>query len=382
MTARQRTNNEVAPEAAPHKPHGHPDLKYSAVSLPSSKNFVSISLLILAFFYTLYFAKQIFLPLVGALIISLLLIPLLRLLARLRLPAPFAAALIVLGLTSGLAYGIYSLSGPVNDWRQRMPQIIYELEYKLQVLKKPVEDVKKASQEVERIARLSTGDGEPKEVVVETNNIIGGIFDNFKILILYISITVVYTYFLLSFGDILKKKLIRMMPNLKNTRRAIKIVRQVERQVSTYMLAISLINITLGVVVGFAMHSIGMPNAALWGVMAAGLNYIPYLGALVGVVIVGIVGLLSFGNPAEALAPPAIYIGLNVLESQFITPNILGRSFTLNPLIIFVAVVFWGWMWGVAGALLAVPLLVIVKAFCDHVEPLAGLGELLKGRGG
>lgn len=377
---RQRPKDHTAPATVPGKIQRRPQPPYFVKPPPPAKNLVSIGLLIIALLYTLYFAQQIFLPIVGAFIIALLLIPVLRLLDRLRLPSPIGAALIVLGLTGALAYGLYSLAGPINDWRQRIPQIVYELEHKLSVLKAPVEDVKKASQQVERIARLGAGEEQPKEIVVESKSMLGSIFDNFRIIIINISITVVYIYFILSFGDVFKERFVRMMPSLKDKRRAILIARQVEQQVSTYMLAITLINITLGVAIGLALHAIGLPNAPLWGVMAAGLNYIPYLGALVGAVIVGIVGLLTFGNPAEALLPPAIYIGINILESQFITPNVLGRSFTLNPLVIFGAVVFWGWMWGIPGALLAVPLLVIIKAFCDHVEPLAGIGEFIKGR--
>jgi predicted PurR-regulated permease PerM len=118
----------------------------------------------------------------------------------------------------------------------------------------------------------------------------------------------------------------------------------------------------------------------MWGVMAMLLNFVPYLGAAVGIVVVLIAGLVTFDSLSQALMAPAIYAGFNIIESQIVTPVVLGRRLTLNSVIVFLSVGFWGWIWGVPGALMAVPLLVILKVLCDHISQLSALGEFLSGR--
>lgn len=124
----------------------------------------------------------------------------------------------------------------------------------------------------------------------------------------------------------------------------------------------------------------GMPSPVVWGVMATILNFVPYFGAIVGGIIVGMVALITFPTVEYAVSIPLIYLALTSLEGQFVTPSILGRRLTLNPLVIFVTVVLWGWLWGVPGALLAVPILVTFKVICDNVDSLRPIGEFLSGR--
>lgn len=177
-----------------------------------------------------------------------------------------------------------------------------------------------------------------------------------------------------------KEKLVRVMPSLEDKKQAIRIARQIERDVSGYLFTITMINAGLGVAIGLGLYVIGMPNALMWGVLAMLLNYVPYLGAACGIVAVAVAALISFDSYSQALIAPAIYVGANILESQFVTPTILGRRLTLNPVIIFISVGFWGWIWGVPGALMAVPLLIAFKVVCDHTERLAAIGEFLSGR--
>jgi predicted PurR-regulated permease PerM len=154
-------------------------------------------------------------------------------------------------------------------------------------------------------------------------------------------------------------------------------VREMEDDVSYYLLTISFINAGLGVAVGTAMFLLGMPNAILWGVMAAVLNFIPYLGALVGIGTVGLVALLTFDEPAWILLPPLVYFTLTTFEAYFVTPSLLARRLTLNPVAVFLALIIFTWMWGAAGALLAVPMLATFKICCDHVEALEPVGVML-----
>jgi predicted PurR-regulated permease PerM len=138
------------------------------------------------------------------------------------------------------------------------------------------------------------------------------------------------------------------------------------------------INACLGLAVGAAMYLIGVPNPVLWGVVAGTANYIPYLGAVVGAVVVGVVAFLSLDSASHALLAPISYMTLSAIEGQLITPTILGLRFSLNPVVIYVWLIFWGWMWGVVGAVLAVPLLTIFKIFCDRIPSLSPVGDFLE----
>lgn len=378
MDGHRPADDQPTPPAAPVRaPEGR--RRSVGIGDRSALAISAVGLLILACLYTLYVAQPLILPIIGAIVLKIVLAPMLRLLVRLRIPRHLGAAVIVSALFGGLVFGLYSLWEPVGEWRLRMPQFLYEMEIKLEALRRPVEEVTRASEEVERIANLEMmGDGE-EQVVVMTQSLPARIVAGIRDLWAQILVVFILLYFLLASDSQFKEKLVRVMPTLTQKKRVVTILRQVEREVSTYLLTITVINLGLGCAIGIALHLAGVPNAAVWGVMAALLNYLPYVGALIGATLVAVVSLLSFDTLGAALVPPAIYIGLNVLESQFVTPNVLGQRFTLNPVIIFTTVVFWGWLWGAWGALMAVPILVVLKAFSDHVGALAVLREFLSG---
>jgi predicted PurR-regulated permease PerM len=173
------------------------------------------------------------------------------------------------------------------------------------------------------------------------------------------------------------QKIVRAMPNLSDKKRSLRIVHDVQLEVSRYLLTITVINIGFGATLGLAMTAIGMPNPLVWAVAAALLNYIPYVGAITGIVIAAAVGLITFSTLPMAALPPLAYLALHTLESAFITPLVLGRRLQLNAVAILVALAFGGWMWGIVGALIAVPLLVVVKVFCDHFPTMATFGDFL-----
>jgi predicted PurR-regulated permease PerM len=172
-------------------------------------------------------------------------------------------------------------------------------------------------------------------------------------------------------------KLVKVLPTLTDKKRALQIARDTERSISYYLVTTSAVNLGFGGAVAVAMHLVGMPNAVLWGVLAAVTNFIPYLGAVAMVIILGLAALLEFDDVWRALLVPAVFFGLNFAEGYLLTPLALGRRLTLNPVVVFVGVLFWGWVWGVAGALLAVPILAAVKIVCDRIEGLAAVGEFL-----
>jgi predicted PurR-regulated permease PerM len=190
-------------------------------------------------------------------------------------------------------------------------------------------------------------------------------------------VVIALVYFLLASGDLFLRKLVKVLPNFTEKKRAVEIFRRVEDDISHYLLTATLINAGLGTVTALALYLLGMPNVMLGGVMVALLNFIPYLGAVVNFIILAVVAILTFDDLSHALLVPSVFLILTTLEGQFITPTILGRSLTLSPVVIFIGLIFWMWMWGIAGAILAVPILAVIEIFCDSFEFLAPIGEFL-----
>ncbi|MDX5360472.1 MAG: AI-2E family transporter [Alphaproteobacteria bacterium] len=337
-------------------------------------------LLAIAVLYTLYVASDFFIPVTAAIVLNLLLTPVTRAMMRWFIPPPIGAALVILALSGGLAAGFVGLSQPVAEWMERMPQISAELQYKLHALREPVDKVRKASEEVEQAA--SGGGDQPEEVVIKTPGLLERATQTVQTVGLHLVATLVLLYFLLAVGEMFTEKLVRVMPSFADKRKAFSVVRQVEKDVSRYLLTVTIINICLGFVIGTGLYLLGLENAVLWGAAAAVLNFIPYFGALLGILLVGLASILAFPTLGQAMLGPAIYLAANAMESQFITPMALSRRLTMNPVVLFLSVTFWGYIWGVAGALLAVPILVAVKVVCDHVEALKPFGQFMSGREG
>jgi predicted PurR-regulated permease PerM len=189
--------------------------------------------------------------------------------------------------------------------------------------------------------------------------------------------TLVLLYLMLASGDLFLQKLVRVMPTMGDKKRAVEISHEIQRQISSYLFSVSLINLGLGILVSGSLVWLGVPNAAMWGTLVAVLNFIPYFGPVSGIFLLGTVGLLTFDTLWKAILPSAWYLVLHLLEANLITPMLLGRRFTLNPVVIFVFLIFWTWLWGVPGALLSVPILVSIKVVCDRAPSMSPVSELL-----
>ncbi|MFL6193775.1 MAG: AI-2E family transporter [Thermoanaerobaculia bacterium] len=333
-------------------------------------------LFILALFYTLYLGRSFFLPIVLALMLSFLLSPVVRWLKKLHIPEALGAGLVVFGLLGLLGLGIFELATPAYEWMGQAPRSLRKIEAKLREFKKPVQTMSKATEQVEKMAKVGAGP-QPAKVAVTTETLGEKLFSRTTDFISNGVVMFILLYFLLAAGDMFLRKLIKVLPSLSDKKRAVEIARQIESDISAYLATITLINLILGVAVWGIMSLIGVPNPVLWGVLATVTNYIPYLGAIVMIAVLAMVGLLTFPDLTHALMPPLAFVGLNILESYLLTPLILGRRLTLNPVVIFLGLTFWGWLWGITGAILAVPIMVVFKIFCDHSEPLAPIGEFL-----
>ena len=333
-------------------------------------------LFILAAFYTLYLARSFILPIVLALLLNFLLSPVVRGLNKLRIPNALGAALVVFGVVGGVAWGVYELSGPAYQWAQEAPRSLRKIERRLREFKKPVQTMSKATEQMEKMTQVGGG-RTPQRVEVQTETLGERMFSQATELVAGGTVMLILLFFLLASGDLFLRKLIRVLPSLSDKKRAVEIARQIESDVSAYLVTITIINIALGLAVWGLMTLLEVPNPLLWGVLATVTNFIPYLGAIVMIAILAAVGFLTFDELGHALMVPGAFIGLNLLESYLVTPMILGRRLTLNPVVIFLGLTFWGWLWGITGALLAVPLMAVLKIFCDHSEHLAPVGEFL-----
>jgi predicted PurR-regulated permease PerM len=338
---------------------------------------VSLSaLFVLAIFYTLYFAREFILPILLAWILSSLLAPIVRALKRIRIPEPLSALLIILTLLGALSLGIYRLSEPVASWIQRAPQVLTDVRVKLQNFIRPVAEVQETTKEIEKMAALGN-DRQTTAVELKKPGLGQIVFSGAKDFVLSAGVMLILLYFLLASGDLFLLKLVKVLPTLENKKVAVEIYRRIEKDVSTYLSVVTLIYVGFGCVIGIAMYLLGMPNPWLWGVMAAILSYIPYLGALVGLTTVTVVAILTFEDVFRILLVPFVYFAVDTIQANLIFPMALGRRLALNPVMIFIWLIFCGWIWGIIGALLAVPLLAIIKIICDQVEQLAPIGEFL-----
>ena len=353
---------------------GEVDPAYAPSSLAGA------ALAVLAAVYTLYFAADLLIPIAAAILLNLLLSPLVRQLARLRVPPPVSAGVLVGGVVMLLGLAFYALAQPAADWMSRGPAIVAELQDKIEQIKQPVRKLQKAAETVEKATDMEDTTGDRQEVTVDKPGILVRVLDVLQDIGVYLGVTLFLLIFLLAGGDSFKEKLVRIAPRLQDKKHVILLMRQVESDVATYLGTVTAINACLGLAIGTAMYLVGLPNAVLWGAMAMALNFIPYLGGAVGAAAVFGAGLISFDTLEQALAAPALYALLNGLEGSIITPAILGRRLTLSPVVVFVALIFWGWIWGVAGALMAVPLLVMLKVVAEHIEKLNPLSELLSHR--
>jgi predicted PurR-regulated permease PerM len=333
-----------------------------------------VGLFILALLYTLHLAKSFILPIVLAILFDFLLSPVVRALRKIGVPEPLGAGLVVLGLLGVLVIGTYRLSGPASEWLGRAPESMVTVQRRLETLRRPVEQVSKAAAQVEQATDV---DGKTPEVAVRGPNLSQQLFGGTTAFLGAATVTVFLTYFLLAVGDLFLQKLVTVLPQLKDKKTAVKIARETESQISVYLFTATLINIGVGVVTGVALQLVGMPNPVLWGVISGVLNFVPYVGALVNTVILALAALLTFEDTGRALLVPAVFTAINLIEGNLITPMILGRRMRLNTVALFIGLVFWWYIWGVPGAILAVPMMAALKIACDHIESLSPIGEFL-----
>lgn len=338
--------------------------------------FALVGIFLLAFVYALYFARDFFMPVLLAFMLALTLTPIVRFLRKHGIPAAVSATLLVVLSTATVATIGYLLSGPVVQLVTDAPSIGREVAQRLSEVKRPFEHLLNVTQQVEHITDAVEEPGVQK-VVVAQPGIVSRAAGNIVSATTSIAIIFVLSLFLLASGTMLYEKIIQSFTRLSEKKRALRLVYDVEREISRYLLTVAMINSGLGIAVGLGLWSIGVPDPLVWGVAAALLNFLPYIGAAVTVALVAAISLVTFDSLGYALLAPAFVVLCNTIEGQIVTPLVVGRRLEINAVAIFIAVAFWSWLWGFVGALIAVPLLVVIKVFCDHFDSLRHVGNFL-----
>jgi predicted PurR-regulated permease PerM len=335
-----------------------------------------VGIFLLAVVYALYFGRDFFMPLVLAFLLALTLTPIVRVLRKRGLPAYFSATLLVLLAGLGVGAAGYMLSGPVVELIANAPSIGRQVTERLSELRRPLDHLLKISQQIEHLTDVVDEAGAQK-VVVAQPGILSRAAGSLLSIGTSIAITFVLSLFLLASGTLFYEKIVQSFASLSEKKRALRIVYDVEREISRYLFTVALINGGLGVAVGLGLWAIGLPNPFVWGAAAALLNFLPYIGALATIMFVAAIALVSFDSLSYAMLAPGWVIICDIVEGQVITPLIVGRRLEVNAVAIFIAVAFWSWLWGIVGALIAVPLLVVIKVFCDHFDGLRHVGNFL-----
>ncbi len=335
----------------------------------------------LALLFALWATRDVLIPLLLAMFFALIGNPIIRSLKR-RLHVPrFIGGLAVLGF--GLAavglLGI-QLIEPATAWVHKAPTELRQLAPKLRTLLKPMQEANTAAQSIAQAA-TSSGGSKPVQVIQTQVSDPWSAFLTTPRWIASVLAVVLLTYFFMVYGESFQKKAIAMLPTRHQKRVTAEILMAIEVEVSRYVLTITVINCIVGALLaGILFGFIGLPlqQALLWGTLAAILNFAPYIGPMIGVGVMLLMGFVTFNSLFASLLPAMVYLGLHVMEGEIITPIILGRRMAISPLVLILALMVCSWLWGIAGLLLAVPMMVCVKIVLSKIDGLSGWATLLE----
>ncbi len=336
----------------------------------------------LAVLATLWAAQAVILPILLAMFFAMVGNPVLRGLRRLWIPRILGALLVLCaGLAAAGTLGV-QLYGPASEWVQQAPKQLRSLAPRLKSMTQPVHQ---ASQAAESFARATESRPQRRVqlVQIQDNSSWRTLVATPKMLASVLAV-VLLTFFFMVYGETLQRNAIAMLPDRQRRKLTVEIMQSIEREISRYVLTISIINTLLGAAFAGVLIWMGLTlqDALLWGTIVALLNFAPYVGPLIGVLLMLLMGFISYDGswPTAAWAPvvpAAIYLLLHTIEGQFITPIVLGRRMAISPLMLVLALLLFGWMWGIVGLLLAVPLLVCVKLVLARIEGFEGWARLL-----
>jgi len=334
--------------------------------------------LLLMSFTTIYFAKDVILPIVLGVLLSLTLSPLVRAAERVGVPPLVSAIVLITTLALAVIFGSLLMGGIVANWVDDAPSLSWQLRSKLSGV---FESVKWAHQTSEQVENLTSADPVgTQKVVIKGPGMLSAAIGGLTSFGTSLALGLVLALLLLASGDLFAAKLVEAAPRLTDKKRVLRIVKDVERSISQYLLSITVINAGLGLTVGATLYLLDVPHYYVFGAMAFLFNFLPYIGALAGVALVAAYSIITFDSLSYAVVIPIVYFMLTSIEGQLVTPYLLGRQMELNPVSVFLTLILWAWLWGVPGALMAVPILVVLKVVFSNVESLNKIGNFLSAR--
>ena len=324
----------------------------------------------------LQFASSLLVPIVVAILLALLLGPLVRWMSRYGVAEPVAAGIIVFGAVILIVSAVVALSEPATDWLRGAPATMHRVEEKLRSIE-PLRAIQATALSLAHLAGTSGADsagaaiqvvppGPLQDVGWTTAHVVGGV------------LTVVFlTFFLLASGSMFRRKVAYLFPGGAQRTRIKRALYEIEQHMSKYLLINTVISIGFGLATWIVLALVGVPNPILWGAVAGLLNFIPYLGAFVTVVLIGIVTLATFDGTQETVLACGGFLLIDLVKGHFVCPLVLGRRMPLNTVAVLLSLLFWGWVWGIVGVIIAVPLTVMIQVICAHSERFRGVAIVL-----
>ncbi|BFI97462.1 MAG: AI-2E family transporter [Rhodanobacter sp.] len=331
------------------------------------------ALLLLALLYTVTLCKALLIPLVLAAFIGLALNPVVARVARHGVPRWLGASVLMLVLVGSISTGIGLLTPPALEWFHDAPTTVRSFVPKLEHFTQPLEAANRATQTLVNGHPVRTRPP-PVDVAVSAWDVVSTAP---KVLAAVLTV-VLLVFFFLVYGEVLLRRLVEITPGFNHKRQAVSVVRGIQQEVSRYILTTLLINLSLGTFTTVLLWQLRMPDPLLWGAVAMLANFIPYVGAIVTTTVLLLVGLVHFDDLTHALLPALCFAGLTAFEGNLVTPLILGRRMRLSPIAILIWLLVWGWLWGIPGALLAVPMLTSVKLIAEHVRGWAWFAHMVQ----
>ncbi|HSN31081.1 MAG TPA: AI-2E family transporter [Ideonella sp.] len=365
----------------------------AVVRTPVDVRSVSLAVLaVLASVVVLHWAKEVFIPLLVGVMVSYALTPVVDRLERWRVPRGVGAALLLAALVGGTGWIGYGLSDDAVNLVESLPEAAQKLRLSMHRTRaepsRAIEKVQKAATELERAADESAAASSPAARGVTRVQIEKPHFNvrdwllpgtlGLATLVGQAVVVLFITYFLLLSGNTFRRKMVRIAgPTFAEKRVTVEALDEISAQIERYLLVQLATSALLGVATGLALWALGLQHAAVWGVVAGVTNLIPYFGAIFVVGAAALAAFVQFGEFDRALAVGAAALAIHTFVGYWLTPWLTSRAGRMNPVVVFAGVLAWGWLWGVWGLLLGVPILMVVKAVCDRVESLQPVGELL-----
>lgn len=331
----------------------------------------TVFLAVLAGMVVIYFARGFLLPIFLAGFLAIVLRPAVTRLTRIHVPETLSAAVIVLAFVAVMVGGLYLLATPLQEWADRLPRLTAQLKFRFAAVQQSIEQMRDIAQQIEQMTQNSDGaSGQTAQAAKSGGpDLVAIVLDRTQSAFVTFLTMLVLLFFLLSHGSHLSRRFTEILPESWHRDTGSEMLLGLRQQIATYLRTFTLINICFGTIVGLVMMLLGMPDAILWGVLAGVLNFLPYVGPLIMVALIGGAALLEAYTWTGIVLPPLAYAGLNIVEGNVVTPQLLGRQLTINPILIFVSVLFWTWAWGAVGAILAVPALAVIRIAAEYIPP-------------